>query len=143
MHIFADIASFFLFSIILLPYLIETDEKKLNINKAIINIGSMSSLAINVGIDRSIYVATKHALKGFSDCLFCDVREYGIKVCCVMPHFINTEMIEKIQRNHFLLPHMNELIQPSDIAKTIDYILDCSPHACPTEILIRTQKKFV
>ena len=126
-----------------LPYLIRTDEKEYNISKAILNIGSMSSLPINVGIDRSIYVATKHALKGFSDCLFCDVRDYGIKVCCIMPHFINTEMIEKIERNHFLLPHMDELIQPSDIPKTIDYVLDCSPHAWPAEILIRTQKKFV
>ena len=149
-----------------LPYMIETDAEKLNVIKAILNIGSLSSLAINVGVDRAIYVATKHSLKGFSDCLFCDVREHGIKVCCIMPvcdilsciflsctnvyknmdfaqHFINTEMIAKIERNHFLLPHLDELIQPSDIAQTIDYILGCSPHACPTEIVIKTQKNFL
>lgn len=125
------------------PYLIKKDELDVNNNKGIINIGSLSSLPINIGVDRSIYCATKHALKGFSDCLYADLCKYGIKVCCVMPHFINTKMIDKIERNHFLLPYKDELIQPSDIGKTIDYVLSCSPFACPTEILIRTQKKFV
>ena len=111
-------------------------------NKAIINIGSKSSLSCNVGPDRSIYVATKHALKGFSDCLFEDVGAYGIKVCCVMPHFVNTEMIDKIERNHFAIPYRDQMIQPSDIANTIDYVLSCSPSACPTNILIRTHRRF-
>ena len=124
------------------PYLKGEGGDTFGENKAIVNIGSKSSLSCNVGPDRSIYVATKHALKGFSDCLFQDIGPYGIKVCCVMPHFINTEMIDKIERNHFVIPHRDQLIQPSDIAHTIDYILSCSPHACPTDILIRTHRRF-
>ena len=59
-----------------------------------------------------------------------------------MPCLVNTEMIDKIERHQHAIPYRDQMIQPSDIAHTVDYVLNCSPSACPTDILIRTHRRF-
>ena len=130
-----------------LPYLKANSDYKGNDNTnskfsncAIINIGSISSHDSAIGRNKSIYAATKFGVRGFSNCLYEDVRNYNIKVSCIMPQFTNTEMIDKIERNRVLLPHAQEMVQVEDIANTVDYILNFSQSACPTEVIIKTQQ---
>lgn len=98
---------------------------------AVINISSISGRH-SAGGD-AIYAASKHALNGFTASLFEDVREFGIKVSCIMPGFVDTPMTAKLRRRH------EHMIGPEDIAACVDFVLASSPRCCPTEIVIRPQ----
>jgi short-subunit dehydrogenase len=50
---------------------------------AIINTGSMAAVAANP--EQCSYVATKHALLGFSISAFEVLRHHGVKVCIINP----------------------------------------------------------
>jgi NADP-dependent 3-hydroxy acid dehydrogenase YdfG len=98
---------------------------------AIINVSSISGMQTSAGGE--IYNSTKHALRAYSNCLFESVREKNIKVTCICPGFVNTEMSLK--------PNLNseKMIQPEDIANSILWVLKIPNTACPTEITVRPQ----
>ena len=52
-------------------------------NAAVINTGSMAAVAANP--EQCSYVATKHALLGFSMSAFEVLRHHGCKVCIINP----------------------------------------------------------
>ncbi len=99
---------------------------------AIINISSVAGQMSYMGGE--IYCATKHALKAYSNCLFDSVREKNIKVTCLFPGFVNTEM----GRGDNL--DAQKMIQAEDIANTVNWFLKMPMTACPTEITIRPQR---
>lgn len=99
--------------------------------KAIINIASMSVTVTSA--KSSQYKASKQGLLGFSQNLFEDVREYGIKVSAICPGYVNTEMIDGDELNR------DKMIQPEDVADTCMFIVKSSMHCCPTEIYLRPQ----
>lgn len=80
------------------------------------------------------YCASKHAVLGYSESVFEDVREAGVKVTTLCPGFVNTEMVA----GRGLL--MERMIQPADIAKTALFVAEFPSTACPTEIVIRPQR---
>ena len=123
---------------ICLPYLKTAKTVCKNDNIAIINIGSISSTIGGVTPDSSMYTATKFGVLGFSESIFEDAREAGIKVSCVMPAFVDTEMVRKIYSPKEL--DYSKMVKISDIAKCIQFILNCSTAACPTQIIIREQQ---
>lgn len=100
---------------------------------AIINISSINARHVNAG--SAIYAATKHALNGFSGCLFEDVREHGVKVSTIMPGFVATDMTAPLGKDH------ERMIRPDDIADAVVYVLSASAACCPTEIVIRPQRQ--
>lgn len=110
-----------------LPAMIERE------HGAIINISSINGRHVNAG--SAIYAATKHALNGFSGCLFEDVREHGIKVSTIMPGFVATDMTAPLGKDG------TRMIQPHDIAEAVAFVLAASPTCCPTEIVIRPQRQ--
>ena len=82
----------------------------------IINIGSVTGNLALAGIGG--YSASKHAVRGFSDSLSKELAADGIKVTCISPSFTNTGFIKdgaKLTRE--------TMIQTSDIAKTVSYLL--------------------
>jgi NADP-dependent 3-hydroxy acid dehydrogenase YdfG len=98
---------------------------------AVINISSIAGLITYKGGE--IYTATKHALKAYSNCLFESVREKGIKVSCIFPGYVNTDLGRGENLDE------TKMIQPEDIAKTVEWILDIPITSCPTEVTIRPQ----
>lgn len=98
---------------------------------AIINISSIAGLMTYKGGE--IYTATKYALRAYSNCLFDSVREKGIKVTCLFPGFVNTEL----GREDKIIPE--KMIQPNDIASAVLWALKLPATACPTEITVRPQ----
>lgn len=98
---------------------------------AILNISSLSGRHTEGG--NAIYAATKHALNGFTGCLYEDVREYGIKVSAIMPGFVDTALTSDLGKN------AGNMIRPNDIADAVEFVLSSSPNCCPTEIVIRPQ----
>lgn len=78
------------------------------------------------------YAASKHAVLGFSGCIFEDLREFGVKVAAICPGFVDTEMVTgNLDRA--------KMIGPEDVAEAVTYILDSSTRVCPTEIVLRPQ----
>lgn len=109
-----------------LPYL------KKQKGSAVIN---MASVAAKMGFsDGSAYCASKYGLLGFSESLFEEVREEGIKVCALCPGFIKTSMVTG-------RPGLDaeKMIPPEEVAQTVFNILTLSNKACPTEIILRPQ----
>lgn len=98
---------------------------------AIINISSIAGLMTYKGGE--IYTATKYALRAYSNCLFDSVREKGIKVTCLFPGLVNTEL----GREENIIPE--KMIQPEDIAISVLMALKIPATACPTEITVRPQ----
>lgn len=110
-----------------LPAMIEKGEG------AIINIGSVSGKSGEA--DGAAYSASKFGLIGFTQSLYEEVREYGIKVAVILPGFVDTPMIPPVK-------HLDrsKMIQADDIAQAVLYVLNAPPTACPVEITIRPQR---
>lgn len=110
-----------------LPELVKTP------GSAVINVASMAG---KTGIANvSAYCASKFGLVGFTQSLFEEVRDLGVKVCVLCPGYVDTKLIpsrKSLRRG--------ELIRPEDVAKAARYVLECSPSACPGEIIVHSQK---
>jgi 3-oxoacyl-[acyl-carrier protein] reductase len=100
---------------------------------AIVNIGSISGKQGSA--DVAAYAASKFGLVGFTESLFEEVREQGIKVSVIHPGFVDTPLIPPNPRLN-----RNKMIRPDDIAEAVLYVLRSSAACCPVEIVVRPQK---
>ena len=84
------------------------------------HIVNISSIAGTTGIEKMAgYCASKFAVRGFSQSLFKEVRNDGIKVTCLYPGSVQTNFFDEIPGTD-----ANEhMMQPQDIADTIIYAL--------------------
>ncbi len=98
---------------------------------AVINISSIMGRTTAAG--SGAYCASKHALNAFTECMYEDVRDYGIKVSSIMPGFVDTDLTGSMGMNS------EHMIAPSDVADSVQYVLSASASACPTEIVLRPQ----
>ena len=100
---------------------------------AIINIGSISGKMGQA--NSSAYSASKFGLIGFTQSLYEEVREHGIKVTVILPGFVDTELIpptNKLDRS--------KMISPKDVAQAVLFVLTSSPTSCPVELTMRPQR---
>lgn len=100
---------------------------------SIINISSVSGKSGQA--NGSAYSASKFGLIGFTQSLYEEVREYGIRVATICPGFVDTPMIPQMRRLD-----RSKMIRPEDIAQTVLFILTSPPTACPVEITVRPQR---
>lgn len=111
----------------LVPAMIEKGEG------AIVNIGSVSGKSGEA--DGAAYSASKFGLIGFTQSLYEEVREHGIKVSVILPGFVDTPLIPPVK-------HLDrsKMIQADDVAQAVLYILNAPITSCPVEITIRPQR---
>ena len=111
----------------LLPAMIEKREG------AVINIGSVSGKSGEA--NGAAYSASKFGLIGFTQSLYEEVREHGVKVSVILPGFVDTPMIPPVK-------HLDrsKMIQAEDVAQSVLYVLTAPPTSCPVEITIRPQR---
>jgi 3-oxoacyl-[acyl-carrier protein] reductase len=102
-------------------------------NGAVINIGSISGKTGEA--NGAAYSASKFGLIGFTQSLYEEVREYGIKVAVILPGFVDTPLIPPNRQLD-----RSKMIQPADVAQTVQYVLTSPPTCCPVEITLRPQK---
>jgi 3-oxoacyl-[acyl-carrier protein] reductase len=112
---------------LLLPDMIAKNEG------AVINIGSVSGITGEA--NGAAYSATKFGLIGFTQSLYEEVREHGIKVAVILPGFVDTPLIPPNRQLD-----RSKMIQPADIAQMVHYVLTSPPTCCPVEITIRPQR---
>lgn len=96
----------------------------------IINLASISGTVGYAGY--GAYASSKFGLVGLGQALFKELAPLGIKVSTICPSWVNTDMAE--EANPPMPPE--EMIQPQDIMKTVEWLLDLSLAACPAEIVI-------
>lgn len=113
-----------------LPYILEGNQS--NNQRAIIFNASIAAKHAEAG--SAAYCASKFGILGFSHSLFEEVREHNIKVSAICAGYTNTTM------QHDKILNAEKMIQPSDIAKTVLFILTSPFAMCPTEIIVRPQK---
>jgi 3-oxoacyl-[acyl-carrier protein] reductase len=121
-----NLKAIFLLSQQALPYLKGREQA------AIINVGSVAS---ERGYARgTAYSGSKHALMGFTESLFQDIREMGIKVSVINPGVIDTDMHKDDPRFE-----KTKMLKPEDISQAVRFIVNFPGHACPTEITLLPQ----
>jgi len=111
----------------LLPAMIEKGEG------AIINIGSVSGKSGEA--NGAAYSASKFGLIGFTQSLYEEVREHGVKVSVILPGFVDTPLIPPNRQLD-----RSKMIRADDIAQTVLYVLSSSATCCPVEITVRPQR---
>lgn len=95
------------------------------------NIINISSMAAQYGIPKVIaYTASKTAIEGMTRSMAVDLSQFGIRVNCVAPGFIKTNMSSKAldsdpQRKEKVLARtpMQSLGAPEDVANAIYYLI--------------------
>jgi NADP-dependent 3-hydroxy acid dehydrogenase YdfG len=97
----------------------------------IVNISSIAGLT---GVEEmSGYCATKHAVRGISQSLYKEVRNYGVKVTCIYPGSVQTNFFDNIDS----VTANENMMQPEDIASTILHVLQSPPNYHHVDIEVR------
>ncbi|WP_375322466.1 SDR family NAD(P)-dependent oxidoreductase [Aliivibrio logei] len=95
----------------------------------IYNIGSTAGLEPVPKI--AVYSATKAAIVSYSQSLYQELLPFGVKVCCLCPSVVDTDMTNDGRI-------MNNLkIETQDLTKAIDFIRSLSPSASMSTLSIR------
>lgn len=95
---------------------------------------NISSIAGTTGIEgMSGYCATKFAVRGFSQSLFKEVRNHGIKVSCLYPGSTETNFFDDIPGT----TANSSMMQPEDIAAAIVYTLETPPNFLIVDVEMR------
>eukprot|EP00013_Stygamoeba_regulata_P017687 CAMPEP_0177678824 /NCGR_PEP_ID=MMETSP0447-20121125/29222_1 /TAXON_ID=0 /ORGANISM="Stygamoeba regulata, Strain BSH-02190019" /LENGTH=555 /DNA_ID=CAMNT_0019187867 /DNA_START=85 /DNA_END=1750 /DNA_ORIENTATION=- len=83
------------------------------------------------------YYMTKKGLWGLAETAWLDVREKGIKISCICPGLVNTEL--GVRKGPVEVLAGAAQIPVNDIARAVEFVLASSATACPTEIVVTTQ----
>jgi len=102
----------------------------------IINIASSS--AYGGSPNTSIYCASKHALLGLSRSLHKELKSHNIRVLCVSPGSIQTEMGRDVEK---LGQHYDTFIDPQELASYVVFNSRLDGHMISEEI--RLNRRFI
>ena len=95
----------------------------------IVNIASIAGRSAFPG--GTGYVATKHAVLGFSESLMLEVREHGVKVSVVMPGSVATDMVVGDSKDK------SWMLKPEDVATVVAQILSMPSHSLTYQVEVR------
>jgi NAD(P)-dependent dehydrogenase (short-subunit alcohol dehydrogenase family) len=100
---------------------------------------NIASRAGKIGFaDSGGYNASKFGLVGLSESLYRELSEFGILVTAICPGWVNTDMAFEAGTPI----SEDEMIQTSDIFKTIEWLLNLSPATRIKEIVIESNKSI-
>jgi NADP-dependent 3-hydroxy acid dehydrogenase YdfG len=95
---------------------------------------NVSSIAGTNGIpNMAAYCATKHAVRGISQSMFKELRNFGIKVSTIYPGSTNTNFFDDFSS----IESNDNMMRPDDIALTIVQLLETSANYLPVDIEVR------
>jgi len=98
----------------------------------VVNVASLAGKNAIAG--GTAYVASKHAVLGFSRSLMLEVRKEGVRVLAICPGSVDTALIRNIRRP---AEAVGGMLQPEDVARAILDALRMPAHALVSEIDIR------
>lgn len=110
---------------------------------AFVFLSSMLAKTFPMVPGHSPYITAKCAITGFADSLFCEVREYNVRVTTLYPGLVHTEMGAGFKHEYGALADRNmtgmDLLQPADVADAMLFALRPG-NACVTEIVLNPQR---
>lgn len=99
--------------------------------------GHIINLSSTAGIEGyqqvSVYCATKYAITGFSDALYKELKDLGIKVTCVHPGATRTNFFDNVEG---ITPHDN-MLDPREVAGQLIFVLESSDNFVTNTLIIR------
>lgn len=98
-------------------------------NSHLIYINSGMGLKPNPG--KAIYAASKWAMAGLMQSLEMELSRYGIKVTSLYPNKTKTAIFRDKNKD------LSNALEPSEIAKVINFILDLDPHTVISDITMK------
>lgn len=110
--------------------LVIPEMKKMDIGH-IINISSIAGTNGIAGM--SGYCGTKHAVRGISQSMFKELRNFGIKVSVIYPGSVKTNFFDDIDS----VATSDNMMMPEDIASTILHVLKTPPNYHHIDIEVR------
>jgi NADP-dependent 3-hydroxy acid dehydrogenase YdfG len=99
---------------------------------AIINMCSLAGTAGKAG--EAAYTAAKFGVRGFTQSVFDEVHEYGIKVSAICPGYVDTTLIPPNRR-----VDRAKMLRPEDVAEAVYGVVTSSARVCPLEIVLQPQ----
>ncbi len=103
-------------------------------SSAIINVASLAGK--NALANAAGYVATKHAVVGFSRSLMLEERKNGIRVLTICPGSVNTPFFSG-PNNAFAPKAPEKILQATDVASAMVHMLETPDNATISEIDLR------
>lgn len=104
--------------------------KRNAVQGSIIHVGSLAGIR---GTEKfpglASYVASKHAVVGLTESLSVEGRPFGIRVNCVAPGAVDTQMLREAA------PHLNTETTPTDIARSILFFASAQSESVTGSIL--------
>ncbi len=110
--------------------LVIPEMKKMD-NGHIINISSIAGTNGIAGM--AGYCGTKHAVRGISQAMFKELRNFGIKVSVIYPGSVKTNFFDDIDS----VTTSDNMMMPEDIASTILHVLSAPPNYHHIDIEVR------
>jgi NADP-dependent 3-hydroxy acid dehydrogenase YdfG len=107
----------------------------------VVNVASVAGRTARMGA--GVYNMTKWGVVGFSEALRQECAHIGIRVTCVEPGYVETELqghntnpmvVERIAQ---VKENIGKVLDASDIANAIVYVLGQPPHVSINEVLVR------
>lgn len=98
----------------------------------IVNVASLAGK--NAFAGGTAYVASKHAVLGFSKTLMLEVRKEGVRVMAICPGSVDTPLMTG---QAVLTPNMDSILKPDDVAQAILHALAMPARALVSEIDLR------
>ncbi|GMH36795.1 hypothetical protein BSKO_04668 [Bryopsis sp. KO-2023] len=99
---------------------------------AIINICSVAG--VEPMTNMCAYAASKWGMRGWSLSCYENLRRDNIKVCCINPAMVRTEMTAKVGA----IPE--NMMDPEDVAEAALFVVRTSSKCCPQDITLRLTK---
>lgn len=96
----------------------------------IVNVASVAGLIGNPNV--GAYNATKYGLRGYSESLFKELRNDGIKVTCIFPGSIETEFFEQAG-----VPISTNPMQAKDVSSSVMHVLEAPDNYLVSEVVMR------
>ena len=112
----------------------------------IVNVSSVAGRAANMG--SAVYNMTKWGVTGFSEALRQECTHIGIRVTCVEPGFVATELqshnqnpmvVDQIEK---MRETIGDVLESEDIANAIVYALAQPKHVGINEVLVRPSRQI-
>lgn len=100
---------------------------------SIINICSLAGITGKAG--EAAYAAAKFGVRGFTQSLFDEVHEQGIKVSSIFPGYVDTALIPPNRRID-----RAKMLRPEDVAEAVYGVVTSSARVCPAEIILQPQQ---
>jgi clavulanate-9-aldehyde reducatase len=111
----------------------------------IVNVSSVAGR--HAGAGAAVYNMTKFGVTAFSEALRQEALHADIRVTCVEPGFVETEL-QGHNKNPLVLQgfekmrdQVGDALQPGDIAEAIRYAVSQPPHVSVNEVLVRPTRQ--